>query len=482
MMRKWRILLFTFFILGVFGAGFIMSSAAHAQCPSDIVSFWTLDETDNTTPVTYSDSVGGNPGLETANPPDPTTAGKINGAQTFTAANTDQISIQDPNDDFDWAADQSFSIELWMKSTTTGSGADNEVMVGRIDVGVSDLAWWIGVEGTGSPNPGNFHWYLQDSNDAADLVELNSTGLNAADGAWHHVVGVHNASTNTVYLYVDGNEVDVQTSAVFSANFASDEGISVGWLDIAPNYYFNGTLDEIAIYNRALSATEVGQHYAAEGGPRYCAGLDGDSDGISDGEENAHPNKNPDGYGDGDGDGTADMNQDTVASFLNFSGTDYVTIKTSAGTLASCAAVDNPSAGDAPTDTTFDWGFFNFTINGVGAGGSATVTLYLPAGSAPDTYFKYGPNPTPADPVGWYEFLDDGLAPPTGPTGALIDGTRVVNLQFVDGQLGDDTGADGTIVDQGAPATDTSTPPVTPPPAGGGGGGGCFIDTAAYGL
>ena len=468
MMRQFKIYLFTFFILSAFGVGFIITSPAYAQCPSNVVSFWTLDETDSTTPVTYSDYVGTNPGLETATPPTPTTAGKINGAQTFTAANADQISIQDPNDDFDWAADQSFSIELWMKSDTAGSGANNEVMIGRIDDGVSDLTWWIGVDGTGEANPGNFEWYLQDSNDAADLVQLKPNPvLNAADGNWHHVVCVHDADTSTVYLYVDGNEVAKQTSTVFSANFASDEGISVGWLNLAPNYYFNGTLDEIAIYNKALTATEVGQNYAAEGGPRYC--VDFDSDGISDGEENAGPNN-----GDGDSNGILDMNENTVTSLLNFSLTDYVTIKTSAGKLASCEAVDNPSAGDAPSNTNFPWGFFNFTINGVGAGNPTTVTLYLPTGAAPDTYYKYGP-PTPGNPDAWYEFLDDGQAPPTGPTGATIN-SNVVTLEFVDGSRGDDTGVDNSIVDQGGPAT------VTPPVAvGGGGGGGCFIDTAAYG-
>ena len=275
----------------------------------------------------------------------------------------------------------------------------------------------------------------------ADLVQLRpSPALNAADGNWHHVVGVHDAATSTVYLYVDGSEVAKQTSTTFSADFASTEGVSVGWLNIAPNYYFNGTLDEVAIYDRALTATEVGEHYAAEGGPRYCVDLD--NDGINDGEENAHPNKNPDGYGDGDGDGTADMNQNTVASFLTFSGTDYVTLKTSVGTtLANCQAVANPSAGDAPSDTTFPWGFFNFTINGAA---SATATLTLPAGAAPESYWKYGP-PTPGNPVAWYEFMDDST------TGATIN-SNVVTLEFVDGSRGDDTGVDNSIVDQGGPA------------------------------
>lgn len=100
------------------------------------------------------------------------------------------------------------------------------------------------------------------------------------------------------------------------------------------------------------------------------------------------------------------------------------------------------------------------------AGNPATVTFRTPVGTTPYTYYKYGP-PNPGDPVAWYEFTDDGQ------TGATING-NVVTLKFVDGVRGDDTGEDGSIVDQGGPATVSRI-------VGTGGGGGCFIATAAYG-
>jgi len=239
-------------------------------------------------------------------------------------------------------------------TTCSGAGPDNEVMIGRTDI-VNQLRWWIGIDcGTG-----NFYWLLRDSNGGLDEVILEpDPALNPADGQWHHIVGVRDAdpTNNKVYLYVDGNEVDVEPAA-FSHGFESTADLNLGWFDIATEFYFNGTLDEIAIYDRALTETEVGQHFAAEGGPRYCVDLD--SDGISDGEENAGPNS-----GDGNSDTIPDMNQNTVASLLTINGgTEYVTLETSAGTLANCGAVANPSAGDEPPDTTFPWGFFNFTIS-----------------------------------------------------------------------------------------------------------------------
>ena len=361
MVRKWRIHLIAFFILFAFGSVLVLISPALAQCPSNIVSFWTLDETVS---GTYTDSIGSNDGLAGPHPPTPTANGKVNGAQQFEAASTTRVSIADDHNDFDWAIDQSFSIEFWMKGVpgTTGAGANNEVMVGRRDE-VTDLGWWVGVE-TGTKN---FEWYITDSNGTGDAADLKSSTVDAADGEWHHIVVVRDATTNNLYLYVDGDQAAIDESHVFSDGFASTGGIALGWHNLAPYYYYTGTLDEIAIYDSALTAAEVMAHYTAQAGARYC--LDTDSDGISDGEENAGPNN-----GDGNSDGILDMNQNTVASLLDHSGANYVTIETSAGTLASCQAVDNPSAANSPAEAYFPWGFFQFTINGLSSGAPATVT------------------------------------------------------------------------------------------------------------
>ena len=112
--------------------------------------------------------------------------------------------------------------------------------------------------------------------------------------------------------------------------------------------------------------------------------------------------------------------------------------------MANVAAVDIPSPGDAPAGVSFPYGFFEFSVNGIAAGGAATVTIYLPAGASPTTYYKYGATPANHSPH-WYEFLFDGQ------TGAEISG-NVITLHFVDGQRGDDDLlANGAIPDQGGP-------------------------------
>ena len=104
---------------------------------------------------------------------------------------------------------------------------------------------------------------------------------------------------------------------------------------------------------------------------------------------------------DGNGDGIPDYQQPNVASMNTFSGLDLVTLASPNGTtLANAQAKDNPSPGNSPSGVTFPYGFFDFTVNGLTPGGATTVTLYLPSGAAPNTYYKYGPTPATPPPTG----------------------------------------------------------------------------------
>ncbi len=147
--------------------------------------------------------------------------------------------------------------------------------------------------------------------------------------------------------------------------------------------------------------------------------------------------------------------------------------------MSNCQAVDNLSSNDAPSDIEFPYGFFEFTLEGIGINASTTVTLHLPDGETFDTYYKFGPTPNDVSDH-WYEFLNDGQ------TGAEINGS-IITLHFVDSMRGDDDlTANGTIIDIGGPGISPNLDGagsgdslVVSSPEGG--GGGCFIATAAYG-
>jgi len=194
---------------------------------------------------------------------------------------------------------------------------------------------------------------------------------------------------------------------------------------------------------------------------------DGDGDGKSDRSEQGPAGAEP-GY-DGNRDGIADSAQGSVASLHSDDRQNYVTLAVSApATLGGCAAVGNPSPGNAPSGIAFPLGFYEFTIHGVAQGGATAVTLYPPAGTTYVAYYKYGPTPGTVSPH-WYEFLYDGE------TGAEFKDNAIV-LHFVDGKRGDDDLlANGVVTDQGGPGTPAQASEASSKWVG------CFIATAAFG-
>ena len=203
-----------------------------------------------------------------------------------------------------------------------------------------------------------------------------------------------------------------------------------------------------------------------EDGTVDCNDSDDDNDGISDLIEDSGPND-----GDSNNDGILDSLQNNLAYFEAYNAPGAVILESSKGTLSNCEAGENPSPDDIPVDINFDYGFFDFTISGLTPGGSTTLTITLPNGTKPKTYYKYGK--TQIKQIDhWYEFLYDNE------TGAEING-NVITLHFIDALRGDDELAqDSMVIDLGAPGFDT---PVDDGDAnGGGGGGGCFIDNFRY--
>ena len=73
---------------------------------------------------------------------------------------------------------------------------------------------------------------------------------------WYFVAGVYNATAQTLDIYVNG-VLDNGTlrGTVPSSQFNSSVNVNIGRR--TGGYYFNGIIDELLIYNRALSAAEI---------------------------------------------------------------------------------------------------------------------------------------------------------------------------------------------------------------------------------
>lgn len=218
-------------------------------CTAAPTAYWPLDETSGTT---YDDFVGSYDAVCEGVCPTPTT-GIVDGGQQFNGTNSGASVL--PSVAFDWGVDDSFSIEYWMKGTVgTTCATSSQVVLGRDDP--TGIQWWIGCDTV----TGKAAFQLHDSTNAG----ITLFGKVVNDGLWHHVVGVRDGATDTNYLYVDSVSV-VSGNYDYTAGFESvTASLNVGWFDHregAKTFNFAGTVDELTVFPRALSATDVADHY-----------------------------------------------------------------------------------------------------------------------------------------------------------------------------------------------------------------------------
>jgi len=107
-------------------------------------------------------------------------------------------------------------------------------------------------------NPMNLSFWVHLSDGINAWYRVDSPILTA--NTWHHIVGVWSKG-DYLRIYVDGslaNEVTIPNLYLFNA---SDWVPSIGTYDQDrghhPTEFFNGTIDEVRIYNRALSQQEI---------------------------------------------------------------------------------------------------------------------------------------------------------------------------------------------------------------------------------
>lgn len=108
-------------------------------------------------------------------------------------------------------------------------------------------------------NFGDLEGYEMEYNPQLDTLTLISSGNNLAqatgvalDTNWHHIAGTIDGAN--AKLYVDG--VDVTTDDNIDTLLAGNTHLSIGQIS-SGGAYFDGMIDELQLYNRALSQSEV---------------------------------------------------------------------------------------------------------------------------------------------------------------------------------------------------------------------------------
>lgn len=225
---------------------------ANAQtCPPGMVSYWKFDEGSGTT---AGDSVNGNHGtIYGATVVD----GKVGKALSFDGVD-DYVSVPTIDGGSSYFNNGRFTLEAWVKETSRPR-YDGVIVGGGwqyADFMLQTGSWWQEIDNF-TLRIGENCWTFVSLLISNELHNLNE---------WYHVVGTHDDSTHENKLYVNGKLV-----ASGSGSWCRRSGYPVYIGRNEGGSWFNGSIDEVAIYNRALTPEEIQLHYENSlNGLGYC--------------------------------------------------------------------------------------------------------------------------------------------------------------------------------------------------------------------
>ncbi len=231
---------------------FYIYVSSGVECASNVEAYWRLDEQEG---PTYKDSYGTADANTNSGGSLIDTIGMVHRAQIFDPLNDNQLSVPN-NDVFNWGTEDDFSIEFWYNNRIDDLDS-YYVMIGRNE-GSAGMHWWIGM----NQNENVFLYIRMPS--GPDLVD--SVNLSSSFNTWYHVVAVRDAQADEIKLYRNGVPSAGVSYSGGGYGFSSTVDLTMGWLKPGPGdgtekYQYDGKLDEIVIYNEALSQAQVIQKY-----------------------------------------------------------------------------------------------------------------------------------------------------------------------------------------------------------------------------
>ncbi|MFA5389331.1 MAG: LamG-like jellyroll fold domain-containing protein, partial [Candidatus Omnitrophota bacterium] len=210
---------------------------AEANC----VGYWSFDDT-NALGRDYS-AYGNN--------------GTVTGAVSATGMSSNALSF-DGSGDYVTISNSptlnptsAITLEAWIKPVNITTNTYYEIM--RQDSGDNRKLFAFQNNGaylTVGLNTGGSYWE----------TDTPITASQFTDGAWHHVAFTYDSSTGKARVYKDGVVLEEEDhSGVIAAETVSlIIGSSAG-----TGEFFNGLMDEIRVYNRALTNAEINSHYSS---------------------------------------------------------------------------------------------------------------------------------------------------------------------------------------------------------------------------
>jgi len=172
----------------------------------------------------------------------------------FTANGSNYVSIPDRQE----LRLQQFTVSAWFR-TTINDNDKAAIIVNKGGFGVDgtnvpDMNYgiWIGCKS----NKGKVQAGFEDANGRDYFVTSPNT---YNDGNWHYAVVTYDGSV--LRLYVDGQQVASLNTNNAIPDYNWDKPLVIGKNSLDNSRYLIGDIDEVRVYNRALTAQEVSNAY-----------------------------------------------------------------------------------------------------------------------------------------------------------------------------------------------------------------------------
>jgi len=211
---------------------------------NSLVGYWNFEHT-NSTHVFDNSTYGNNGTFQGANFGESNlTTGKYGNALEFDGSN----DYVDCGNDVSLNITDEITIEAWVKTNTN---ATTQRVVSKQQTGVGIYNFKIVNQ--------KFNIYIEDTTNSGYRYLSDNSWI--GDGQWHHVVGTASIITDEIHMYLDGSLNDGSTDPIGDVtSFSCTNNLRIGRRSDGSDY-FNGTIDEVRIWNRTLSWEEINASY-----------------------------------------------------------------------------------------------------------------------------------------------------------------------------------------------------------------------------
>jgi hypothetical protein len=233
--------------------GFYRAVGRYASLRAGLVAFWPLNEIATSGNVSATDATGRGNTLTASGSP-VYANGKVGAARNFVSASAQYLSALS-NTDLQFG-NGNWSLSLWAanSSTYSGSSAIYQSLVGKDAASGREFLIRTQISGTGSLCGYTAYVFRTDGSELG-VQFPGFTSAAAFRGSWNHLAVVHNSGTVTVYFNASQTATGSRGATAFSATSTP--------LNIGRRSYsgylenFDGQVDEVGKWNRALTASEI---------------------------------------------------------------------------------------------------------------------------------------------------------------------------------------------------------------------------------